>query len=374
MSILLKNGQGRRGRALLVAGLLCWPCAAAWAAAPAVAEPAVSTPAAVADPAALMSARATSAVLLSIKKSGDRIIAVGERGTVLYSRDRGGRWRQGQVPTSVTLTNVSFSPAGVAWAVGHGGMILRSADAGARWGKLLDGARAAEIEYAAARAGGDPERLAGAERLRADGPDKPFFDLYFWDEDHGLVVGAYGLIFATADGGRNWRSLMDVSANPDGKHLYAIERVGDDLYIAGEQGLLLKSADFGRSFKKLDSPYQGTWFGALGLGKSGAMVLYGLRGHAYISGGGGQAWRQLDLGKDLTVTAALAMADGAIVLGDETGRVLRSTDGGAHFEALPLADASYVAGMVEAGPGNLVLVGPRGVRQVALSGKQTEKK
>lgn len=358
-------------RALLLGGLLCWPCAAALAA---TAVPAPAPAPAIPDPPALMSVRATGSVLLSVKKFGDRMVAVGERGTALYSSDRGARWRQAQVPTSVTLTNVSFSPAGVAWAVGHGGMLLRSTDAGARWTKLMDGARAADIEYAAAQAAGDPERLTTAERLRADGPDKPFFDVYFRDENNGLVVGAYGLIFATGDGGRNWRSLMDVSHNRDGKHLYAIERVGDDLYIAGEQGLLLKSTDFGRSFTKLDSPYQGTWFGVLNLGKSGALMLYGLRGHAYVSDPGGPGWRRLDLGKDLTVTAALTMADGAIVIGDETGRVLRSTDGGLHFQALPVTDASYVAGMVEASPGSLVLVGPRGVRQVAVASQRTGQK
>lgn len=347
----------RRGGAVLAALAACWGAAEA-------------APPAAMDKPALMNERAASSVLLSIKKFGDRMVAVGERGTVLVSHDQGGHWKQAPVPTSVTLTNVAFSPAGVAWAVGHGGMVLRSADAGAGWSRLLDGARAAELELAAASAAGDAGRIAAAERLRAEGPDKPFFDIYFRDEAHGIVVGAYGLIFETSDGGRNWRSLMDVSRNPEGKHLYAIERIGDDLYIAGEQGLLLKSADFGRSFSKLESPYQGTWFGALGLGKSGTLMLYGLRGHVYSADARAQSWQRLDMGKDQTVTAALAMADGTVVLGDETGRLLRSTDGGARFDVLPVAGGAYVAGIAETRSGNLILVGPRGIHQVTLAGKQ----
>ncbi|KPA98491.1 YCF48-related protein, partial [Pseudomonas asplenii] len=80
----------------------------------------------------------------------------------------------------------------------------------------------------------DANRVGAAQRLLADGADKPLLALSFADARHGLVVGAYGLALSTADGGHSWQSSMDRLPNPRGLHLYALARQGADLYIAGE--------------------------------------------------------------------------------------------------------------------------------------------
>ncbi len=108
------------------------------------------------------------------------------------------------------------------------------------------------------------KELAEAERLVADGPDKPFFDVHFHDENNGVVVGAYGLAFATQDGGKRWLPWSDRIPNPQGRHLYSIHTSGNTWFIAGEQGALFRSADGGSSFVSVKTPYTGTYFGALG--------------------------------------------------------------------------------------------------------------
>ncbi|MBI3367277.1 MAG: glycosyl hydrolase, partial [Burkholderiales bacterium] len=102
---------------------------------PAIAEP---VPPAVLDTPAVPSAKALMAATLAVARAGQRLVAVGERGTVLLSDDGGASWRQAPVPVQVTLTSVRFIDPRTGWAAGHGGVILRSDDGGQSWTKQLD--------------------------------------------------------------------------------------------------------------------------------------------------------------------------------------------------------------------------------------------
>jgi len=192
-------------------------------------------------------------VYLAATRAGERIVAVGERGAIVVSDDGGVGWRQVPSPVSATLTGVQFASAKSGWAIGHYGVVLGTRDGGDTWTLLLDGRRAAQATLDAAKASADAsalsqKRLADAQRLVADGPDKPFLDLLFVDDQVGFVVGAYNLILRTQDGGKHWQSIADRLDNPKGLHLYTIAAEGTTLYIAGEQGLLLRSDDGGAQF------------------------------------------------------------------------------------------------------------------------------
>ena len=58
----------------------------------------------------------------------------------------------------------------------------------------------------------------------------------------GVTLGLYGYV-VIGDGGQHWVPFQDRTDNPQGFHLNAITSTGDALYIAGEQGLLLKWDD-----------------------------------------------------------------------------------------------------------------------------------
>ena len=89
--------------------------------------------------------------MLAITRAGARLVAVGERGSILLSDDSGVSWRQAKVPVSVTLTAVQFPNAKAGWAVGHLGVVLHSADGGETWAKQLDGREAASLVLEAAK-------------------------------------------------------------------------------------------------------------------------------------------------------------------------------------------------------------------------------
>lgn len=270
--------------------------------------------------AAVISALASRSVLQGAARAGDRLVAVGERGIVLLSDDGGKTWRQVPVPVSVGLTGVRFVDAQHGWIVGHGGVVLASSDGGQTWSKQLDGLAAAQLLLKDAQAAGDAKAQADAERLVADGADKPFLDAVFYDARHGLVVGAYNLAFETADGGKTWTPISRRLDNPRGLHLYAVRVRGDEVLIAGEQGLVLRSADRGQSFQRLAVPYKGSFFTAELPGHD--IVVAGLRGNAWKSADGGASWTQLASPVPVSFTASALDGQGRLWLGNQAGMLL----------------------------------------------------
>jgi len=315
-------------------------------------------PAALTEP-ALHSPKALNAAMLAVTRAGPRLVAVGERGTVLLSDDGARSWRQARVPVQVTLTAVRFVDERRGWAAGHLGVILKSDDGGESWVKQLDGVQAAKAVAAAAGNAGD-ER---SKRFAEEGPDKPFFDLDFVDAQRGFAVGAYNLAFTTSDGGQNWTPMLARLPNPKSLHLYGVRAAGGHVYIAGEQGLLLASGDGGASFAALPAAYKGSFFGLLAA-RSGALIAYGLRGNAWRSSDQGASWTRLDTGLQTSISAALELDDGEVALLGQTGELLRSRDDGRSFTKTPPAGGPLpAAGLAASGGGVLVIASLRGMRR-----------
>ncbi|MES2265048.1 MAG: YCF48-related protein [Pseudomonadota bacterium] len=276
---------------------------------------------------ALASRKIDRAVLLSAASAGKRVVAVGERGIVALSDDQGKTWRQAKkVPTSVTLTIVKFVSEKSGWAAGHGGVVLQTADGGENWVLKFDGNLAAQVMLKRAQAEqqrGAPNAgvlVKQANALIQDGADKPFFDLDASDEKRAVVIGASGLIFSTADGGASWSAWGDRLENPRALNLYAIRRVGRNILVAGEQGLVLHSSDDGDSFTKLKGPYEGSWFAAASQGPD-EFVVAGLRGNAYRVSGDGKTWTSLEGMPPVSLTSAFPVSANCTLLANQGGQL-----------------------------------------------------
>jgi photosystem II stability/assembly factor-like uncharacterized protein len=331
---------------------------------------------------AMQTARATQMAMLAIARAGARVVAVGEAGVVLLSDDDGKSWRQARVPVSVSLTAVQFLDARLGYATGQLGVVLKSTVGGESWSKLLDGAEAAQLalEHAQAKkaalgpeAGEDAVKAAdkslhNARLLVADGPDKPFLGLYFSDAANGYIFGAYNLIFHTSDGGQSWTPWLDRVANPMGFHLYGMAAAGGDLFLAGEQGLLLRSGGGGEHFEALASPYKGSYFGITST-PGGELIAYGLRGNAYRSGDLGETWSKIETGLPVAISAGSSLADGSLALISQGGAVLLSKDAGQSFQAVPRLPPLPLSGLVQAGDGSLVAASLAGPQRLAPDGQ-----
>ena len=328
--------------------------AAAFVAALAALAPASAGAAVFADPLdtpAAASRLATAGLYNGLARAGSRIVAVGQRGHIVFSDDAGASWKQAKVPVSSDLVAVTFPSPAKGWAVGHDGVVLHSSDSGATWARQLDG-----------RSLG---RVLGYEhkRLADQGPENPFLDVWFADENVGFVVGAFNLVLRTGDGGRTWQPWLDRTDNPKDLHLYAIREVAGQLYVAGEQGLLMRlDAQAGR-FRAVELPYKGTFFGVAGDGNG--VVAFGLRGNAFRSTDGGKTWTRVETGVQVGLTGASAH-EGRMVVVSQAGHVLSSRDGGATFAPVKVERATPAAAVIGAGAGSVVIAGPRGLRTQKL--------
>ena len=323
------------------------------------------------DQPARVSALAINSPLTGMTRAGSRVITVGQRGHILFSDDSGQHWQQASVPVSADLTAVSFPTASQGWAVGNDGVVLHSDDAGATWKKQLDGRQIGDllIKHYSALAKAEPNNeqwpllSAEGQRLLDQGADKPLLDVWFANEKTGYVVGVFNLILRTDDGGQSWTPFQDRTDNPQGFHLNAIASTGDALYIAGEQGLLLKWDDSAQRFNAVPTPYQGSFFGVLG--KPGEVLIYGLRGNVLRSTDGGQSWTALDSGVHISITAGLIDARGNYRLFAQGGQMLVSQGTGAQMHLLRQPAPTPVAGAAQTTDGALVLAGSRGTRTLS---------
>ena len=315
------------------------------------------------DAASLSSPLAAKGLFCGLARAGKRLVAVGQRGHILTSDDAGRTWQQAAVPVSSDLLAVHFPTAELGWAVGHDGVILHSSDAGRTWQRQLDGRGLGDLLTAAYSQGGDQKWLGEAKRFAAQGAENPFLDVFFQDARNGHVVGAFGLVLRTADGGKTWTPLLHASDNPKALHLYAVRRIGDAVFIAGEQGTLLKWD--GSRFAALASPYAGTLFGLVG--NERVVVAHGLRGNVVRSTDGGRSWAAVQTGVPVGLTASAIDANGRIVIVSHAGHVLVSGDNCACFAPVKLERPIPAAAVVSAGSGALVIAGPRGVQNFPLA-------
>lgn len=323
------------------------------------------------DRPALKTSLAARKLLLSVAVAGDRIVAVGPRGHIVVSTDAGATWQQSVVPVSSDLTAVYFPSAKIGWAVGHDGVVLASSDGGMTWTKQLDGRDVNRLVLAdiQAKLAADPAStlLQGlateAERNEALGPDKPFLDVWFENDTTGYVVGAYGLLLKTEDGGKSWQSWFDRQENPRLMNLYSIRPAAGALYIAGEGGTVLRLDPASQRFVAAPVDYAGTLFGVVDAG--GAVLVFGLRGNAFRSIDGGSTWMKVDAQLPASIVAGTSLAPGTVVLADQGGRLAVSSDGGVTFGLIPQTRHLPLTSITHAGAGRLAGTGPFGAMVVA---------
>lgn len=311
---------------------------------------------------AVQSSQALHGVMQAIARAGDRLVAVGERGTVLVSDDNGQHWRQVAVPVSSSLTAVQFVGQ-QGWAVGHAGVVLYSGDGGEHWSVQLDGRQMAALELSAAQADGDEHRLAAAHQAVNDGADKPLLALSFSDAAHGMVVGAYGLAFSTADGGRSWSSLIGRLPNPQGLHLYGVGAFGAQVYVAGEQGLFMRSLDRGEHFEAVSTPYEGSYF-SLAVQADGTVLIGGLRGKVFRSSDAGQSFSAVDNPVPVSINE-IRLAGRQLLLVNQAGGLLQASADRSRLTPIALPPGPPLTAVAQAADGALVGVGFAGPLRLA---------
>ncbi|MFN8545754.1 MAG: YCF48-related protein [Candidatus Binatia bacterium] len=261
---------------------------------------------------------------------------VGQDGLILHTSDGGKTWERQEshasvqekdaVPQPIYLFAVEAVDAQHAWAVGDRSMLVSTADGGKTW-------RARKV---VAEAGAD-----GADSIVATDP--VLYDVKFLDEKRGWIVGEFGKILLTTDGGETWReqqkTLMEGTSifDPlDLPTLFGLDVKSADAAVAvGLEGHIARTVDGGQrwGFDAIDVdknvPLVDPIFDVFEVaGGSGWAV--GAAGEVMRRDPGETAWKRAKLGQDvLTWLRAVSFADpqrGWMVGG--YGLIFRTTDGG----------------------------------------------
>jgi len=274
-------------------------------------------------------------LLLDSTMVGKRMIAVGEFGHVVFSDDGGKTWEQAKtVPTQVTLTSVYFVNDKIGYAGGHDSTVIRTDDGGNTWTQVYH-----NIESQA-----------------------PIMSIYFSDENHGLAVGAFSFVVETHDGGKTWTRRTLVAGSTDDSHLNNIYATKDGtILVSAEFGKVFRSTDKGATFTEVDTGYEGSFWGGMGL-KDGTALVFGMRGNAYRSTDDGLTWSKIDSGTDKSIGGGWELDNGTVVLVGLQGYVGYSTDGAKTFKEVTRADRLGYVSVLPAGDNQIAVFGEPGVK------------
>ena len=274
-------------------------------------------------------------LLVDAERFANRIVAVGDRGYVVITDDRGATWRRAKTPPAPLLTAVDFLDDQLAIAVGHDSVILSSADGGENW----------------------------TQRFSAPADGRPLLDVLFVKKDFAVAVGAYGAYYESIDAGSTWTARKIIA---DDKHFNVILELGQgNLLILGEAGTILTSTDWGKSWSPVPSPYKGSFFGAV-VTDDGAVVAFGMRGRIYRSADKGKTWKQVDNPSTATLIGAEKLPDGAVVIAGSAGTALVSRDNGQSFVPIKTGTTKAFAKPVFGAENTVLLLGEGGAREVPL--------
>ncbi|MCP5192149.1 MAG: glycosyl hydrolase [Pseudomonadales bacterium] len=326
--------------------------------------------------AAVPSHLASSSLIYSIRRFGERYFAVGIQGHILYSDDGGDSWTQAAVPVRSSLLSIDFPTPELGWAVGHEGVILHSSDGGKTWVKQYDGLRYAQegLAFYQQLAAQDPDNelypvLVEEMQLAIEqGADKPFFKVKCQNEKRCNAVGAYGISVVTFDGGETWENSMYRNENDNFNHMfdYAPLPTPGRYFIAGEAGLFLIADINERSARRTYSvPWEGSFFSSAATA-DGAIVMGGLRGRMFRTADEGDTWIVVEKPDTSSIVAIIRLRDHRLVAVGAAGEVLVSADNGFTFTPTDVERFGPLSSVAE-GPGDTLLLGGlKGIKKVAL--------
>lgn len=276
--------------------------------------------------------------LLNIARAGDRLVSVGERGFALLSDDGGKSWRAVITPVTRTLTGIAFEDARLGVAVGHGGSLVRTEDGGDTWTQI------------------DIENDAGSDSL---------LGVTSFGGGRFAAYGAFGMYLDSSDGGLTWERRQVISEEFE-NHISQVVQFNGALWMVAEYGTLARSEDGGATWTELESPYDGSFFGAVVAGDD-VMVIFGMRGKVFRTGDGGETWQPIETGTTTAFNGGKRLSDGRILLIGNSGLVAESTDDGASFTLKWSPAGRGFSALAEVAGGGIIVAGENGVGQLDLA-------
>jgi photosystem II stability/assembly factor-like uncharacterized protein len=232
--------------------------------------------------------------------------AVGQAGDIIASADSGKTWQPQKSGVKRQLLDVAFANAQRGIAVGDFGILLHTEDGGNTWTKIVlpadiklppDVAEVVEpgdiVLYSAAFADAEHAWVVGefgtilastdggtSWHPQLDPVETTLFGVSFADQQRGWAVGMESTLLETTDGGISWRQTAIETPRGFSLALYDVQVRGEYGWAVGNSGLLLNSKDSGVTWQLVNVPVQmrSSWLRGISLLADGRGFVVGARG------------------------------------------------------------------------------------------------
>ena len=266
--------------------------------------------------------RRASGLLDAARVGAKAIVAVGKQGEIFRSDD-GHAWRNVESKISQALLSVAFSDGKHGAIVGVGGTYLESADTGASWTARSIGTHEDLFTVRFFEHGKGFILGAFGTLLQTDDSGKAWraidlnwtqllpelsqqiglvqphlYGVAFSDSQHGWIVGEYGLIIATDDGGKSWH--WQAGGGMADRQLFTIASVAPGSAVAaGQGGEILSTSGYSNHWVTSLPPNGFDIYALVPLRSNAQMLALGDLGSAYLSNDAGRpdSWHSISLAR-----------------------------------------------------------------------------
>jgi photosystem II stability/assembly factor-like uncharacterized protein len=244
---------------------------------------------------------------------------VGELGRIIKTSDGGKTWVRQDAGTKRPFLAMSCLDAKTAWIAGKEGIVYATKDGGDSWTPLTTGST------------------------------RHLFAIAFPTPERGQGVGDFGTMIHTEDGGKTWtvsrvpesvvlpENALDTGVEPGDVNLYGMSfGDADHAWVVGEFGIVMASTDGGRTWQQQHTPVETTLCGVRFLDATRGFAV-GIDSTILATTDGGTTWKTVKapLSQRSFYDVALQGPNGWIV--GDSGTVLKTTDAGASWAVEPVS-------------------------------------
>ncbi len=188
-----------------------------------------------------------------------------------------------------------------------------------------------------------------------------------WNGNDAVAAGDNGTILRTADGGAHWGKI-DVEMRPEAKLILAgvvLPQTGRALLV-GEFGTILASDDRGLTWRHTYPQEDVAWH-TVSVGPDGRIWVVGEFGRVVVSDDGGNSWTKLTSPAEATLTSIAFTQSGEAVVAGLSGAAFRSADKGMTWQAIHLPGSEHVFALAAVDDAVMAFGGEGGVYRLAPS-------